>query len=275
MPVLFRAQSALIKPHLGGLIDHGHPLAKGLVGCWLCNEGRGAGTVYDLSPYQNRGAVTDVVFANSARGWAGTYNGTSAECRIPNSPSLNPDYITVAAWIKTDDSGSIREINSKDWNVSNRVWQFRMETSGVLGFVVFNAASFGFATSTGTINDGAWHHVAGTYDGAMIRCYIDGVADGTDDLTGAMRSGQNNDVFLGRYEGAGTYYWAGEIGESQVWNRALGAGEISQLRWQPYCYIRTPMPRRWAWAASAAATMPIISSDGIHSAVFGGQVVTG
>ena len=40
------------------------------------------------------------------------------------------------------------------------------------------------ATSTGTVADTNWHHIACVRDGNTIRLYIDGTQDGTGDVTG-------------------------------------------------------------------------------------------
>ena len=47
-----------LKPPLGARLIPGHPLANGLVGCWLMNEGSG-NKVYDLSGNGNSGTLTN------------------------------------------------------------------------------------------------------------------------------------------------------------------------------------------------------------------------
>jgi len=47
------------KPMYGVLLNPYHPLARGLVGCWLFNEG-GGNSVFDLSGYGNHGMLGGV-----------------------------------------------------------------------------------------------------------------------------------------------------------------------------------------------------------------------
>ena len=50
----------ILKPRLGLRLNHNHPLAQGLVGCWVMNEGGG-----------------DKVFDLSGNGKAGTFSGNA------------------------------------------------------------------------------------------------------------------------------------------------------------------------------------------------------
>jgi hypothetical protein len=65
-----------VKPPFGTPLNRGHPFARGLVGCWLFNEGSG-NKAYDSSGYGNHGTLynlDDPPTTNS--GWvAGSYGG--------------------------------------------------------------------------------------------------------------------------------------------------------------------------------------------------------
>ena len=52
------------KPPLGIQIDWSNPITKGLVGCWLFNEGSGD-KVYDLSGNGNTGTLTGMAFPST------------------------------------------------------------------------------------------------------------------------------------------------------------------------------------------------------------------
>ena len=45
--------------------------------------------------------------------------------------------------------------------------------------------------STTEIDDGNWHHVAGTYDGTTARVYFDGVEEDSDTVTPPLTKAQN------------------------------------------------------------------------------------
>ncbi len=79
--------------------------------------------------------------------------------------------------------------------------------------------------STGTFQDGNFHHFAVTYDGTTVRLYTDGI----ENISGALTHTPNtNTVILGAFSGA-TNFWIGNIDEVSFWNRTLSASEISDL----------------------------------------------
>lgn len=75
-------------------------------------------------------------------------------------------------------------------------------------------------------NDGAWHHLAATFDGALWSLYVDGALENakpmpTDTQTNAGRIGSLN---FGP-----TYYWKGALRDMRVYARALSAPEVRLL----------------------------------------------
>ena len=76
LPSLLFAQWSGAKPILGEPIDFSHPLARGLVACWLLNEGGGS-KVYDLSGNGHTGTTTSPNLSASALGGAPPSFGTN------------------------------------------------------------------------------------------------------------------------------------------------------------------------------------------------------
>ena len=227
----------IIKPGRGIQLNRAHPLARGLVGCWLFNEGTG-NKVFDLSLNGNHGTLTNM---DPATDWIAGRDGSALDFDntddyiiISNSPTINPDYITIGAWVKTSATGVIDQIFTKDMPAL-RVWQFRKLDTNVINFIPFNAASNGNELGTTNIADGNWHFVVGTWDGVTVRVYVDGREDGNGSaLTGSLRTGQTNNAFIGRSENIDPGYWDGQIDLAFLYNRALSASEVLQLYINPY-----------------------------------------
>ncbi len=76
------------------------------------------------------------------------------------------------------------------------------------------------------VNDGAWHHIAGTFDGKTIKTYVDGKETSKLSCAGSLE--KNSDpLFIGCR--AGSSRWMnGLIDEIKVYNRALNADEIKR-----------------------------------------------
>lgn len=226
------------KPPRGARLNRSHPLARGLVGFWLLNEGTGA-KIFDLSGNGNDGTLQGNI------SWT---NGKLGSC--PYSPGDEGDYIlskdivdglsavTAAAWVKTTDSGVLLgECRDHTVNAANI---FRMLVGSELRVYVRNIDD----TAAGAvgiiqINDGKWHHVVGVYNGNQILGYVDGKLDGTANLTGIIKTNTYNFVMMD--SGIHSYAAArliGLIDVPMVWNRALSASEITLLYREPFSMLR-------------------------------------
>jgi hypothetical protein len=130
---------------------------------------------------------------------------------------------SVDAWVKTGDADGMI---------------FRVRWYGYYLWITGGKAQFGFndsggvghnATSAASVNDNAWHHLAGTYDGTTVRVYVDGVQAGSVAASAAVYyPGGSNGVAIGRDGNADAAYLAGTIDEVAVYDRALTATEVKR-----------------------------------------------
>lgn len=204
----------------------------GLVGYWSFEDASGT-QVTDGSGNGNTGTLTNMEsgdWINGKRGKALDFGGTDEYVNIPNHASLNPDYITVAAWIKKSTTGTYGQIIDKDTTSGNRVWQFRVKNTDVVQFIPFSAASNGDCSGSVVVADGNWHHVVGTWDGTTIYIYVDGVVDGAGcSFSGSLRTGQTNPVAIGSLSFAQGNWLVGQVDEARIYNRAISATEVAAL----------------------------------------------
>lgn len=197
-------------------------------GVWHLGEEAGFG--FDSSPNGNTGSVVNVAAAETAVvAGAARFNGTTSAVDIANSPSLNPDYMTAEAWIRTTQTSGNASIISKDHPASGRVWQFRVK-DGDLEFIVFNSSSNLSVMSDIPIATGEWRHVAGAWDGDVIRVYVDGELRGSAPFSGTLRAGGGNNVFIGRMQTANPSYFEGEMDEVRL-SRVARSGDWIRASW--------------------------------------------
>ena len=78
--------------------------------------------------------------------------------------------------------------------------------------------------STGTVAPGDWHHVALTYDGAMLRGVIDGVAQDMAAFTGASLPANPG---IGGHDN--NEYAVGAIDELAIYDRPLATDELAAI----------------------------------------------
>jgi hypothetical protein len=154
---------------------------------------------------------------------------------IPDSSSLRLQVFSVGAWFRTSDSFTTDAAivnkggfgsESSGQNMNYGIWMNSAEKI-VAGFETSSGTDY-FLTSPTALNDGGWHYVVVTFDGSMLRMYVDGNPVTPESTTADPNSSGTHPVRLGaNSRDASTNQFKGEIDEIRIWNRALGAPEIS------------------------------------------------
>ena len=123
-------------------------------------------------------------------------------------------------------SGSMQTgaLVAKDLAATSPSWWLRVE-GGRVRFLVSDDTVESVLSSSATIDDGNWHHVAAVRDasvagGKELRLYVDGAASGTvaDTTTGSLANGQA--LWVGRFN-SGARLFTGEIDAVRITPAAL------------------------------------------------------
>ena len=205
---------------------------------------------YDLSSFgqtaELRGGVNFVSTAKVG-GRALEFNGTNGHLLIADHPVQRSYYrgLTLMAWIRpTASMPANGMIISKHFTNGSRAWDIRVGANAEVRFLVsddtpWNGSSGNNAYTAATAANAAplntWVHVAGTWDRAagLMTVYVDGAPASTlsvpanlgiNTTTVPMMVGAYNDNATGTAPRA---FFAGQIDDVQVYNRALGASEIA------------------------------------------------
>jgi Concanavalin A-like lectin/glucanases superfamily len=211
---------------------------------WPIAEGRGQ-VVRDWSGNGNHGQLgsTSAVDTNDPT-WVRGIFGTSALrfdgndfVRVPDSPALKPQQLTLSAWVKASGTpGTYRYVIGKGGDAcvssSYALWT---GYNGGLGFYVWNGEEqiTGGLVAPERIWDGRWHHVAGTWDGANAEFYVDGKPSGGSWLPADIDYGlPNGDTGMGNYLGACDLFFTGDIDQVTLFSQALPMQDIwNRWRW--------------------------------------------
>ena len=200
----------------------------------------------------NRAAMKFTTAKGSGSGTLAYYGGM---VMIPNTKSLLSGCnraFTVEAYICTTGGLDVAQnfgpivASVNGTGFTSERWALYLDTEsaglGGLAFRIYAGSSAtvrwkGSATSA-KVNDGAWHHVAYTYDGEKVRLYVDHALDKeySLDATGAISYGDNNAIYIGGYDdyyngGYGYRRFPGLIDEVRISNVALQPEQF--LRMQP------------------------------------------
>ena len=206
-----------------------------LGGFWHLDENKGS-VVNDDSNNANDGTIDGAthITGRFSRGLA--FDGVDDKVVVPRSASLEPANVTLEAWVRAPASpGTFRYIvsNSATGCLFPSYGLYTGSNGGVAFAVsgqVFDPSAISPAAAPEAIWNGAWHHIAGTFDGATIRMYVDGVEVGsgtprTDPIAYGMPDSTTTQ--FGMFGGTCSLPYAGDLDEPRVWGRAMDATEIA------------------------------------------------
>jgi hypothetical protein len=130
----------------------------------------------------------------------------------------------VSGWVKS--TGSNMEIAFvNDGTGGNNGFEMEINPAGKLVANAFIGGNWRTITSTATVNDGAWHHVAVTVSGATLAIYVDGAAT-TSTYTGSLTMVASPTLLMGKHPSANLYL-NGSLDEIQVDSVARSADWIT------------------------------------------------
>jgi len=140
--------------------------------------------------------------------------------------------ISVQAWFKADAAtpfssmwGTIHAFIYKSTNVGDTSgWFFGVLPGGgnTVSFRVIDTASTPYTASYTETDFTTFHHYVGTCDDNLVKLYRDGVLVASAVISGAA----SHDATIGAVLGEGLQ---GVLQDVAVWNRAITAGEVTQL----------------------------------------------
>jgi hypothetical protein len=141
------------------------------------------------------------------------------------------DSITLEAWVKCDSlqtNNFARIIDKLDY-ANKRGFNIRLDYGSVLFQCMVSDGSGNNLRSTKKIQDNKWHHIAGTYDGRIMRLNIDGKQEKFGDVVGTFSINANSQQPLAiakSYDSATSNPFKGYIDEVRIWNIARDTAQI-------------------------------------------------
>ncbi len=200
--------------------------STGLVGDWHLDDTPGS-TAIDSSG-NNNGTASGTGYWTTGRYGASALLGNGDD--MVNVPETNTalrlgTQQSMEAWVKFNATAadSVRLVGKGNGN--NRNYGLWLMTDGSILNQFQNASATAYnCQTTAKVNDGAWHHVAGTYDGATMKVYIDGV-EAASYACGAITPVTSSDPLTIAYGNAGAAL-NGAVDEVKVYNVALTADQV-------------------------------------------------
>jgi hypothetical protein len=234
------------KPPLGYGLDRSHPLARGLVGCWLFNEG-GGNLLGDLAGGRG-GALAGGAWNAGPAGPEVAFNGSSTVATVASYAAIESlSRLTIVAEVRANNRlGGFQEVVRK--GSTGTAWFLLVNGSGTWAFSA-DGTNFG-DTSTPSAN-GERAFLVGTHDGSRTKLYKNSAL--YEDIA-ETTIGNNADPLAFGALATGSQYFNGWIGRVYLYDRALSADEAAWITAEPNAFLQ--VPAAWRYLAAAGAPSP-------------------
>lgn len=211
-------------------------MSKGLVLKFSCDAFSDNGTVLPDITSNHNGRVVGAKFASSGRLNGGCeFSGSNSYIHVPASPLLDSKKVTACLWFKTAKADAPdRTLIDKRADTGYAIRLATGDKNSMRRGKIFATVAGRDCFSDAALADSVWHHAALTYDGEVIRLYIDGTlqkqtvawkgeigAAGQDLFLGMNRSNPSAREKESPFEGA--------IDEVLIFDRALSQADLKEV----------------------------------------------
>ncbi len=202
---------------------------EGLIAAWSFDENSGS-VAYDQLGVNN-GTITGYTWSSGIRHSGLIFDGLGGHVQVPKTTILNPtgDKISFSMWFKLDHIGA-----SGTLIYQNVKYILKMDAQGRLTFALYAPTYVDAVMAySDRILDTDWHHMAATYDGSIMKLYLDGVLKATEINAGTLHT-STSDVYIGNQNTIN--HFNGSMDEVALYSHSLTETEVIAL------YTTTPSP---------------------------------
>ena len=211
-----------------------------LVGEWRFDEAGGQ-IAFDSGPNRLDGRLgasagpdaADPARIAGASGGALHFDG-AGYVRLPDSNQLDIEYLTAEAVVRAPASpGAHRYVMSRgSKGCFAGSYGLYTAAAGGIALYVFDGSRYIVSATArpADVWNGRWHHVAGTFDGSVLRLYLDGrqVGAATSAPVTVDYAGTAPGAFFGRFAGDCDLDFRGDLDLVRVWAAARSAGQVGE-----------------------------------------------
>jgi len=159
-------------------------------------------------------------------------DGVSNFVEAPHSRALDPEHLTVEAWLyltefpsRGDTRRWIVNKNGSEWVEGHYALMINRDAVGAyLNIGGGKNNCHGAWSPMGALTLKRWHHLAMTYDGAGLKVYLNGSLAASTAINKKRKPG-NTPVHIGRRQD-GYNYFKGVIDEVRIYDRPLSRAEL-------------------------------------------------
>lgn len=208
-------------------------IRREIVGDWHLDENAGT-KAYDSSGHANTGTLSGASWSGGKYNPALSFDGVNDYVQILGSDSLNiTGNITLEAWINP--ASTIDSSNSNMRVVDKQGAYYLLfdypSSDGKMKFVLRIGGSYvNVSSATSSWSAGTWYHIAGTYNGSVMKVYVNGTLENSKAQAGSIQT-SGYKLFFGTRANSSVptnMYFNGTIDEVRIYPVVLSGAEILQ-----------------------------------------------
>lgn len=200
------------------------PPPSGLASWWP-----GDGNANDIAG-SNRGVLRNgAAFAAGKVGPAFSFDGINDSILVEHAASLNLNEHTIDVWVNPGVQqgaafhGIVVKQNSDN---SGRNYYLGLRSDGRIHYSISSASSILSVDSSAVLPTDAWTHVAATFDGGVMKIFINGQENASLNVGNVIPGKTTQPLLIGHTNEDAATFFKGLIDEVEIFNRALSAPEI-------------------------------------------------
>jgi hypothetical protein len=276
---------------------------------WPFGETTGV-TAFDYSGFGHNAAISNSVTLGAAGpqpptfpGFsAGTkayqFDGTTAFVDAGTTASLDgTNDFTVEAWVNSTSATTQIIAEQRDSAGFTGEYKLTLNSDGTLNFFIYNGGYQANITSSGSIANGAWHHVVAVRAGVNLYIYVDGGLAASGAGTSALALVGTLRTYIGSDQRDHVAYFNGSMAEVAIYTKALttkqvinhyrtGSGASFTVKMTPGGMIEDSKPAGilhpgaghnigWSNSVTDVAAVPVTRTGvGLFATASGSQIVT-
>ena len=194
------------------------------------------------------------------------FNGSTAWIKVATANNLPfTSQYSVSAWVKAVSQQTAKIIEKGDWDglgLGQDYWN-GWQTS--VAFSDGTSAVLNWSGGRPVLNQ--WYHIAGTYDGATLKLYVDGALK---NFTTVSKTIRTNGRFISIGSDAGAQkFFHGWLDEVSIWNTALTQTQITTGRTIGFTGSEPGVKGYWKFNETGGTTcydMTTNHYDGVNTA---------
>lgn len=176
---------------------------------------------------------SDLSFKTSFSPYALNFDGTDDYIDCGTTVQQPTTNYSVSYWVKFDSVvGNVGIVGNFKTGVNPQVgFALTLSSGPNFQFWADGTANTngGLVTGTSTPNSSTWYNVVGTYDGSLVKIYVNNVLENSVSYSATPNVTDQN-LVIGRWYGNySDYYTGGSISNVSVWNAALTSTQVTEI----------------------------------------------